>query len=234
MQPAIEYYGLSTFSIEYNETTILVDPWFEPDWVHSEASDFTDVEYILVTHGAHDHLGSAFPIAERTGAQVITEPAVADHLIAGGLPPEQVTTVVWGNHIELEEFALRALETHHISYFESETGSVSGIALGFLIEIADTTVYYLGDTALFSDLKLFGDLYNPDIALVPIGNAPGAYAPLPPEEAALATEWLNVETVIPVHYTPESTDLETFQRAVGDKEVETTITQLEPGERLDT
>lgn len=231
-RPCLTYHGLSAFSIERDDHALIVDPWLEPEWIKGHPEDFDHVDHVLVTHGAHDHLGSAYEIAEQSNAQVITEPAVADYLVNRGLPDEQITSVVWGNHVIEEWFKVRALETRHISYFESTSGPISGIPLGFLLEVGDVAIYYLGDTAIFTDLELFGDLYDPDVALVPVGNAPGAYAPLQPSEAALATEWLDVDTVIPVHYLPDSTVVDTFADELGDRDADATVAALDPGERL--
>lgn len=231
--PSLTYYGLSAFSIERGDRALLVDPWLEPEWIEGRPDDFDRVDHVLVTHGAHDHLGSAYEVAEQSGAQVITEPAIADHLAARGLPKEQLTSVVWGNRVDEGWFEVRALETRHISYFESEDGPVSGISLGFYLEVGDVSVYYSGDTAIFRDLELFGDLYEPDVALVPVGHAPGAFAPLQPEEAALATEWLDVETVVPIHYTPDAPEPDAFADALGERDVATTVARLDPGEQLE-
>lgn len=233
LSPTLTYRGLSAFSIEYGDRALLMDPWLEPDWIEGRPDDFDHVDHVLVTHGAHDHLGSAYAVAERSGAQVITEPAVADHLVARGLPEEQLTSVVWGNRVDEGWVEVQALETRHISYFESADGPVSGISLSFHLEVGDVSVYYLGDTAIFGDLKLFGNLYEPDVALVPVGHAPGAFAPLQPGEAALATEWLDVETVVPVHYTPGAPEPDTFADALGERDVAATVARLDPGERLE-
>lgn len=207
----IEYYGLSSFSIEWNDLRLLFDPWFtDSSWETPPIESFSDVDYILVTHGAYDHLGDTVPIAAESNAHVITEPAVADHLLDQGLPAEQVTRVIWGNQFDIDRVACRALETRHLSYFESNDQQRSGMPLGFHLEFNTTGIYYLGDTSIFSDLELFATLYDPQIALIPIGAAPGARAPLPPREAAIVTGWLDVETVIPVHYVPGSSEIDEF------------------------
>lgn len=231
--PKFNYYGLSTFSLQLNKARILVDPWFGPEWIETTPEDYSNVDYILVTHGAHDHLGATFPIAQLSNATVVTEPAVADHLIAKGLPQKQVESVVWGNELSLDGFDLKTLETRHISYFESLKQSVSGIALGFHFNIDGLGFYYLGDTAIFQDLKLFGDLYDTDVAAIPVGNAPGAHAPLPPSEAALAAEWIRAETVIPVHYVPGSGAREEFIREIYSNDQDTDIICLNPGESVE-
>ena len=216
--PTLDYYGLSSFSIQWNGLRLLVDPWFtDPSWDTPSLDQFDDVDYILVTHGAYDHLGDTFPIAKRSGAHVVTEPAVADHLLDQGLPDEQVTRVIWGNPFTLGDIACRALETRHLSYFESSTQQLSGMPLGFHFDFDGLGVYYLGDTSIFSDLELFADLYGPDVALVPIGAAPGARAPLPPREAAVVTDWLDVDTVVPVHYVPGSAEVAAFRKHLADR-----------------
>lgn len=220
-KPTLEYYGLSSFSIEWNEQRVLVDPWFtEPSWDTPSLEDFGDVDDILVTHGAYDHLGDTLPIAERSGAHVTTEPAVADHLLDSGLPDDQVTRVIWGNPFEISDIRCRAIETRHLSYFEANGERLSGMPLGFHLEFGDVGVYYLGDTSISRDLELFAELYDPDVALVPIGAAPGARAPLPPREAALVTSWLEVETVIPVHYVPGSDELAAYNKHLDNQPVE--------------
>lgn len=233
--PTIEYYGLSSYSIKRNDLHLLVDPWFTGSaWDTPSPESFDDVDYILVTHGAYDHLGDTVPIANGCGAHVITEPAVADHLLDQGIPAEQVTRVIWGNQFDVGDVTCRALETRHLSYFESGNQQLSGTPLGFYFEFETVGIYYLGDTSIFSDLKLFGELYAPQIALVPIGAAPGARAPLPPQEAATVTEWLGVDTVVPVHYVPGSTEIDEFTESIMEikPEERPEIAALEPTDRF--
>ncbi|XVH33388.1 MBL fold metallo-hydrolase (plasmid) [Haloferacaceae archaeon DSL9] len=214
-RPTLEYYGLSSFSIEYDNVRILVDPWLDdPEWSTVSVDDFDDLDYIFVTHGAYDHLADAYPVAERTGAQVVTEPAVADHLTSEGLPSEQIRRVIWGNAFEENGIGVRVLETRHLSYFESKGQQLAGMALGFHFEFGETSLYYVGDTSLFSDLELFVQLNEPNVVLLPVGSAPGDLAPLPPRDAVEVVSWLDVETVIPVHYVPGSDEVTTFKEKV--------------------
>ena len=208
----VEYYGLSSFALEYGSTRLLVDPWvLEPEWSDVEVGVFEDVDYVFVTHGAYDHLADALPVAEAAGATVYTEPAVADHLVDAGLPAERVERVIWGNAFELGDVGVRVLETRHLSYFESDGQRLSGMPLGFHFEFPDASLYYVGDTSLFSDLELFVRQNDPDVVMLPVGSAPGDLAPLPPRDAALVASWLDVESVIPVHYVPGSDEVDAFR-----------------------
>jgi L-ascorbate metabolism protein UlaG (beta-lactamase superfamily) len=213
--PSLEYFGLSSFALTADGTRLLVDPWVsDPDWTDATVSDLEDVDVIFVTHGAYDHLGDTARIADASGATVYTEPAVADHLVVEGLPESQVDRVIWGNAVSVAgaQVRVRVVETRHLSYFESDGRRVSGMPLGFHFEFADASLYYVGDTSLFSDLELFVEVNAPDVVLLPVGSAPGDRAPLPPRDAAIAASWLSVDTVIPVHYVPGSDEVDQFRR----------------------
>lgn len=232
---SITYYGLSSFDLRVGDTRFLVDPWVdEPDWVDIELADFADVDAIFVTHGAYDHLGDTVPIAEQSGATVYTEPAVADHLVSEGLSEQQVDRVIWGNAFEVDSIGVRVIETRHLSYFESRDQRLSGLPLGFHFECPDASVYYVGDTSLYSDLSLFVELNDPDVVLLPVGGAPGDRAPMPPRDAAVATGWFDVEAIIPVHYVPGSDELDEYRREVTNRVGESapTIVDLSVGDRF--
>lgn len=210
-----EYHGFSSFSLFDGNTHIVVDPWIEePDWTVRSIESFDTVDYIFVTHGAFDHLGDTLTIAQRSGAEVITEPAVADHLIGEGLPEHQITTMIWGNALSRDNVSIRALETRHLSYFKSSDQYLSGIPLGFLFDFDETSIYNIGDTSIFRNIKTFAALYEPTWATIPVGGAPGHLSPLPPEEAALTAKWIEPEAVIPIHYPPGNEAVAEFEKAV--------------------
>lgn len=210
--PSLTYYGLSSFELTYEGKRVVVDPWVDdPDWTDATVSDFEDVDAVFVTHGAYDHLGDAAPIAEASDATVYTEPAVGDHFVREGVPKERVERVIWGNAFETNGLGVRVLETRHLSYFESGDERLSGMPLGFHFELPGASLYYVGDTSLFSDLELFVELNEPDVVLLPVGGAPGDMAPLPPRDAAVAASWLDVDHVVPVHYVPGSDEVDEFE-----------------------
>lgn len=228
---ALTYFGFSSFELSVGDTRLLFDPWIsEPDWTPVGVDEFADVAYVFVTHGARDHLGDAPDIITAADATAITEPAVADHLLGLGIPESNVERVIWGNRFALGDINVRVLETRHLSYFESSVGRLSGISVGFYLDVGSTSVYYVGDTSLFSDLSLFVERYEPEYVLLPVGSAPGDYPPLPPDDAAVAAGWLADTQIIPVHYVPGSPELVAFENALGGDAGR--VRSLEPGDRL--
>ena len=71
-----------------------------------------------------------------------------------------------------------------------------GMPMGVVVNIAGTSVYHLGDTGLFTDLKLMGELYRPDIACIPVGDR----FTMGPELATMAAEYITPRVAIPIHY----------------------------------
>jgi L-ascorbate metabolism protein UlaG (beta-lactamase superfamily) len=103
-----------------------------------------------------------------------------------------------GGTVQLNDVAATMVEAKHSSGVQegNETHYV-GVAAGFVLTVADgPVIYHAGDTAVFGDMKLIGDLYRPEVAMLPIG---GHYT-MGPKEAALATELLGAKTILPIHF----------------------------------
>jgi L-ascorbate metabolism protein UlaG (beta-lactamase superfamily) len=71
-----------------------------------------------------------------------------------------------------------------------------GRAAGFILRVNGCSIYHAGDTGLFGDMRLIGDIYRPDVALLPIG---GRYT-MDPEDAARAVDLIRPRIAIPMHY----------------------------------
>ena len=120
----------------------------------------------------------------------------------------------------------------HSSDFVDEHGHPmpGGVACGYVVRLpGGFTFYHSGDTALFSDMSLIGDLWRPEVAFLPIGD----HFTMDPEQAARACRLLNVQEVVPIHFgtfpilTGTPADL---ARALMDQGTETHVTTLSPGE----
>ncbi|MBN2730928.1 MAG: metal-dependent hydrolase [Balneolaceae bacterium] len=189
--------GHSAFHIETpGGKHILIDPFLKnnpttpDDWKEPE-----QVDYILLTHGHEDHVGDTLEIAERTGCKVATMVELSRLLVSKhGLNEEQAIEFNKGGTVDFEEFSVTMVSANHSSSFQGDyAGDPGGLILSFEDDIA---IYHMGDTNLFADLKLYGDLYRPHIALVPMGD----HYTMGPEEAAMAVDMVRPKLAIPIHY----------------------------------
>ena len=228
MTTHIRFFGVAAYEIVTGQGQhILIDPFLDENPGSPVKSHELDrVDLILVSHAAIDHLGDAEAIARRTGAPVICGGEVRAYLIAKGIPAGQIRATTWGIAVEVAGIRVQPVECHHWSQIQMPDGAfASGVPMAFVV-YADPVVrfYHYGDTALFSDLKLIAELYQPTIGCVGIANPveilsrfdmPGRMltAEMSPREGALAAQWLGLETVFPCHYIdPDCDDVREFNR----------------------
>lgn len=234
---SVEYFGISAFRL-ITETgiSILIDPCISTNSICPiRIRDISDIDLILVTHGAPDHMGDTIKLQKQTNATLISGPAVRVHAWKHGISKNKTIAILWGDQIESHGITIRAVECRHVSFFQSTDGYLTGLPLSFIITPEkDVRIYNAGDTALFSDLKLIGTLYKPNIAFIPIGGTPeltGGYSHLPPREAALATQWINPDYVVPTHYHPETDETVRFHKHLQLLTPSTQLLVLRPGEK---
>ena len=164
---------------------VLIDPFIEGGSVLSANPDI-----VAVTHGHSDHLGETIALNRKTVA--IAE--IAKYLKAQGIAAEGMNI---GGTIFVDGVSLTMTQALHSSSIEGAgPGFSGGSASGFVIGMDGIRVYHAGDTALFSDMKLIGELYHPDVALLPIG---GRYT-MGVAEAMMAANFIGAKIVIPIHY----------------------------------
>jgi L-ascorbate metabolism protein UlaG (beta-lactamase superfamily) len=199
---------------------ILIDPFIEGGSVLDTTPDL-----VAVTHGHGDHMGETVALAKKTIA--ITE--IAKYLKSKGLPVEGMNI---GGTITVDGVSFTMTPAAHSSWIEEAgTGYCGGTAAGFVISMDGITVYHAGDTGLFSDMKLIGDLYHPDVALLPIG---GRYT-MGTAEAMMAAQFIGANQVIPIHYNTWdkiAADPHSFKRAL-EKTTDIRVTVLQPGESIE-
>ncbi len=188
------------------------------------SADDVDPTQILITHGHQDHLADAVAVAKRTGA-----PCIAITELAGWLGEQGVSDVTdpnLGGTVTTDWGSVKVVPAWHTS--TTPDGTVIGTAAGLIVKVGGRTIYHLGDTCLFGDLRLIGERHDIDVAFVPIG---GHYT-MDREDAAYACELVGARTVIPCHYNTfpaVAADAEAFK---SDVEAKTTsqVVVLEPGE----
>lgn len=183
------YYGHASFLLDDGTSKVLTDPFLTGNPLAAIQADEAECDYILLTHAHGDHLGDAPAIAKRTGAMVLGIPEVLDVCLQaeGDIKTHGMNI---GGSVKLPFGKVRMTMALHSS------GVAGGIACGYVIQIGGINVYFAGDTALFSDMKLIGQKDPLDYAILPIGDN---YT-MGLEDAALAAQWLNTKNVIPIHY----------------------------------
>ncbi len=221
----IKFHGHACFELSDGSATLLVDPFLKPNNPVAVATA-EDVEptHIAVTHGHADHIADAVPVAKRTAAHCIAIVELANWLGDQGV--ENVSDPNLGGTVEFDWGWVKLVQAFHTN--ETPDGKVIGIPAGLVINIGGATVYHLGDTCLFSDLKLIAERTPADVALIPIG---GHYT-MDRHDAVVAAEFVGAKTVIPCHYDtfpPIETDAEEFKADVESK-TGSQVVILQPGE----
>ena len=172
---------------------VLVDPYIRDNPMAPKAVEELNPDIIAVTHGHADHLGDAEDIARRTGSPVLAVAEVARFLDRRSVRSEGMNI---GGSLRMADVLFTMTPAVHSSEINlTDPPTPGGEAAGFVIDDG-IRIYHAGDTALFSDMRLIGDLYRPDVALLPIG---GRYT-MGPREAAIATSWIRPHLAIPMHY----------------------------------
>jgi len=176
---------------------ILVDPWVATNPACPEsARKIGALDLMLVTHGHGDHAADAVSIGRATGARIVAPYELSVWLQSKGL--QNVTGMNPGGTLDALGLSITMVPAIHSSSIE-EGGRTRymGLATGYVIRFEDgLTIYFAGDTSIFGDMRLIGEMYRPAIAFLPIGDV---YT-MGPEQAAKACELLNVKQVVPMHY----------------------------------
>ena len=218
----IRFLGHACFALTDGDTTVLVDPFLSGNPKAAASADEVDATTVLLTHGHADHVGDTVAIAQRTGAPVLAITELAGELGAEGL--QSIDCNLGGSHAFDWGWA-KLVPAWHTS--TTPKGTVNTPA-GLLISFKDTLVYHLGDTALFSDLRLVGKRRQIDVALMCIG---GHYT-MDRHDAVDAAEFVGAKTVIPCHYNtfpPIESDAQGFKTDV-ESATSSKVVVLEPGE----
>lgn len=203
----IRYLGHSAFEIKTEKEKILIDPFL----IKSPDYDFSNTTEIFITHGHGDHLGSAIEISKSTGARITAIFELANYCASKGASSNGINLGGW---IDYKWGKVLATPAFHSS--STPEGLYAGCACGYILDINGIKLFHSGDTNLNSEMKVIGELYSPKVAMLPIG---GFYT-MDIEQATIASEWLNADWVIPMHYNTFdaiSVNIEDFENRINAK-----------------
>jgi L-ascorbate metabolism protein UlaG (beta-lactamase superfamily) len=187
----ITWLSHSGFHLAIDGASVLIDPFLTGNPLASINPGDLDADYILLTHGHGDHVGDTVPIAKRTNAMVIGTFEVHAWMQSQGVQRTHGQNTGGGfthpfGHVKF-------VKADHSSSFPD--GTYAGQACGIVLTVGATRLYFAGDTALFSDMRLIGDL-GIDVAFLPIGDN---YT-MGPEDSLKAIEWIRPKAAFPIHY----------------------------------
>jgi L-ascorbate metabolism protein UlaG (beta-lactamase superfamily) len=176
---------------------IVVDPWVQSNPATPEnLKKFDRLDTMIITHGHFDHIGDAVALAKHHQPQVIGIYETCAWLESKGVKNTNGMNKGGTQKVgEVEVTMVHAL--HSCGIQDGDEIVYGGDACGYIIRLpGGLKIYHAGDTAVFGDMKIIGELYEPDVAMLPIGD----FYTMGPREAALAIRLLGVHHVIPMHF----------------------------------
>ena len=232
----LTWLGHSAFLIETpHGKRLLIDPWVQNNPAcPPDKKDVGPVDLMLLTHGHFDHIEDAVPIAQATGCKVVGIFELAAWMMGKGVSEASVHPMNKGGTLAIPDSGLSVTMVHADHSCGIKDGDrilYGGEAVGYVVTLDEGfTFYHAGDTAVFSDMALIAELYQPRLAFLPIGDR----FVMSPREAARAVKFLHgVEAVVPMHFGtfPLLTGtLEGFRAELNKAGAQVEVLELTPGE----
>ena len=232
----ITYLGHATFRlVTAGGEQIIIDPFLTNNpQTPDDLKRVGELDTILITHGHFDHFDDVESLAAQTGAGTVSNFEIMSYLQGQGI--EKAVPIMKGGSAPVGGVRVTATHAMHSSSIALDDGSMiyGGEPLGYVIEFeSGFKLYHAGDTALFGDMQLIGEIYSPDLALLPIGDR----LTMGPLEAAHAARLLRVEHVVPMHYSTDVMPIftgtpEKFQEHLATIAPDVKVHVMEPGDEL--
>jgi L-ascorbate metabolism protein UlaG (beta-lactamase superfamily) len=186
----LTFLGHAGFLIGDGTHTVAVDPFLTGNPVATAKPADITCGSIVLTHGHGDHFGDTIDIAKANGATVYGAFEIAEYVGEQGIAAEPANP---GGKVDGPFGWVAFTQAFHSSSYQ---GRYMGMPCGAVVQMGGVTVYHLGDTGLFGDMALIGEIYRPDIALVPCGDR----FTMGPELATRAAEMIKPKVAVPMHY----------------------------------
>lgn len=190
----VSYIGHSCFLLESGQYKLLIDPFISGNSSAKISEAQKKVDFILVTHGHGDHLGDAIELARQSGAMIIANYEIVLYCGTQGIKNCHPLHIGGGHKFPFGSVKLTI--AHHGSSIGGDKLIYGGAPAGIIIRTGDKVIYHAGDTGIFLDMKLIGELDKIDLAILPIGG--GFTMDIP--DAVKAIEFLKPRKAIPMHY----------------------------------
>ena len=195
---SIQWFGHSTFLLRTaGGKRVLFDPWLRGNPACPDAlKKPPKVDLILASHGHGDHIDDLVLVARESGAPVVAAFELCEWLARKGI--QNLCPMNKGGSQLVAGLRVTMTDARHSSgYVENGQMIYMGEAAGFVLRLEDgRTIYFAGDTSLFGDMRLIGEMYAPEIAFLPIGDR----FTMDPVAAAKACELLGIRQVVPMHW----------------------------------
>ncbi|HEY7211612.1 MAG TPA: metal-dependent hydrolase [Bryobacteraceae bacterium] len=193
----INWLGHATFELTFDSGEVLVlDPWIEGNPAYPKGHKISRVDAIALSHAHMDHTNDVLPLAKKFNPKIVAIFETASWLEKKGA--KNTVGINKGGTVDLGFVKLTMTHAiHSCALKDGDDLIYGGEAAGYVLRFKDgRAAYFAGDTALFSDMKLIAEMYQPELALLPIGD----YFTMGPDQAALAARFVGAKKVIPMHY----------------------------------
>lgn len=224
----VKWFGHAGFQItSEKEKILIIDPWLTDNpLATSRAEDIKKADVVLVTHDHFDHIADAAQIVKATGATLVGMPETVGRLKEEAAIPDSQIVFGMGMNIGgtamFDGISITMTQAFHSSQTASPAGYIIQLENGF-------TIYHAGDTGIFSSMKIFGDIFHINLAMLPIG---GVFTMDPPQ-ATRAAKLLGVNKVIPMHFKTFpilEQDASSFKKIMEKEAPNIEVIVLDPGE----
>lgn len=223
----VRWLGHATFEVKIDDYLVLIDPWLTNPASPVSTEEYKDrVDLIIVTHDHGDHIGEAIELLKlNPRAKFAAVYEIANDVLSklGQSESNRIIGANIGGPLKMD-MDLKVLFT------PAAHSSGKGVPTGVVVIGKEATIYHAGDTGLIAEMQFIGELYKPDIAMLPIGG----HFTMDEVQAAKAVELIKPKVAIPMHYNTFpviQADPEKFKKLVEEKNIGTKVVVLKPGEK---